>query len=424
MTAAIFRREPGAPTSLDEMTGLTPLVSTTMCPEPRHVFQKLREEYGPVAPVELEPGINGWLVLGYQEILTVARQEQAFSADPANWSVYQENRLAPDSQVRAMMSPYDNAFFTDGERHRRLRAPIDGGLGRIDQRQMRRAVAALCTEVIADFAGRGEADLVADYAAVIPVLAMADVFGMDAAQGRALYRGLLELYSWQGDAAAARERVVGLIAEAVAARRVAPTKDLTSFLAGHPNLRSDAEIYDTVLLLIVGANENAINWISQTLRLMLTDERFGGRLRGGRLGVDDALDEVLWRDPPFTNVAARYALKDTELAGQPIRRGDALILGLAAANADPRIHTGGQTFSEVGNRAHLAWGVGPHSCPARLPARLIVRTAVETALHRLPGVRLAIPAEEVAPVDSAWTRGPASLPVRFTPVQQLDTEQS
>ncbi|MFC6015389.1 cytochrome P450 [Plantactinospora solaniradicis] len=416
MTAATFRREPGAPTSLDDMTGLTPLVSTTMCPEPQHVYQKLREEYGPVAPVELEPGINGWLVLGYQEILTVARQEETFAADPVNWSVYQDDRLAPDSQVRAMMTPYDNAFFTDGERHRRLRAPIDGGLGRIDQRQLRRAVAALCTDVIAEFAGRGEADLVADYAAVIPVLSMAEVFGMDAAQGRALYLGLLELYSWEGDAEAARQRVLGLVAEAVAARRAAPTEDLTSFLAHHPNLHSDAEIYDTILLLIVGANENAINWISQTLRLMLTDARFGGRLRGGRLGVDDALDEVLWRDPPFSNVAARYALKDTELGGQAIRRGDALILGLAAANADPRIHAGGGAFTEVGNRAHVAWSAGPHSCPARLPARLIVRTAVETALHRLPGVRLAIPAEEVASVDSAWTRGPAALPVRFTPV--------
>jgi cytochrome P450 len=424
VTAAIFRREPGAPTSLDDMTGLTPLVSTTMCPEPRHAFEKLREEYGPVAPVELEPGINGWLVLGYQEILTVARQEQVFAADPVNWSVYQQDRLAPDSQVRAMMTPYDNAFFTDGERHRRLRAPIDGGLARIDQRQLRRAVAALCTNVIAEFAGRGEADLVADYAAIIPVLAMAEVFGLDAAQGRALYQGLLELYSWQGDAEAARNRVVGLAAEAVAARRAAPTKDLTSYLAENPNLHSDAEIYDTMLLLIVGANENAINWISQTLRLMLTDGRFGGRLRGGRLGVDDALDEVLWRDPPFTNVAARYALRDTELGGQPIRRGDALILGLAAANADPRIHTDGGTFTEVGNRAHVSWSAGPHSCPARILARLIVRTAVETALHRLPGVRLAIPAEEVAPVDSAWTRGPASLPVRFPPVERPGADQS
>jgi cytochrome P450 len=116
-------------------------------------------------------------------------------------------------------------------------------------------------------------------------------------------------------------------------------------------------------------------------------------------------------------------LHDTELGGQTIRRGDALILGLAAANADPRIHTGGGAFTEVGNRAHVSWSAGPHSCPARLPARLIVRTAVETALHRLPAVRLAIPAEEVAPVDSAWTRGPASLPVRFTPVPNPGPER-
>ncbi|MEQ4302693.1 cytochrome P450 [Plantactinospora sp. B6F1] len=418
MTAATSRREAGTPASLDDMTGLTPLVATTMCPEPRHVFQKLREEYGPVAPIELEPGINAWLVLGYHEVLTVARQEQTYSCDPTDWSVYQAGRLAPDSPVRPMMSPYNNAFFTNGERHRRLRAPIDGGIATIDQRQMRRAVAALCTEVIAGFAARGEADLVADYAAVVPMLAIADTFGLDAVQGRALYLALQQLYAWQADAAAAHRRVMEILAEVVAARRATPTKDLTSFLAAHPNLRGDAEIYDTMLLLIVASNENTVNWIGQTLRLMLTDERFGGRLRGGRLGVDDALDEVLWRDPPFTNAAARYAMSDVELGGQLIRRGDALILGLAAANADPRIHTAGETWSEVGNRAHLAWSAGPHACPATIPAWLIARTAVETALHQLSGVRLAVAPEEVAPVASSWTRGPASLPVRFTPADQ------
>jgi cytochrome P450 len=135
-------------------------------------------------------------------------------------------------------------------------------------------------------------------------------------------------------------------------------------------------------------------------------------VRGGRLGVDDALDEVLWRDPPMTNMPARYALRDTELGGRRIARGDALILGLSAANDDPRVH-GGATEIELGNRAHLAWSAGPHVCPAPVPARLITRTAVETALHLLPDVRLSVDAAELTPHPSPWTRCPASLPVHF-----------
>jgi hypothetical protein len=112
---------------LAELSGLTPLAATTMCPDPQHVFGRLREEHGPVAPVELEPGVHAWLVMGYQELLTVTRQEQLYSCDPSDWSAHHDGTLAPDSFLRPMMSPYDNAYFTNGERHRGVRAPIAGG---------------------------------------------------------------------------------------------------------------------------------------------------------------------------------------------------------------------------------------------------------------------------------------------------------
>ncbi|MEN3613902.1 cytochrome P450 [Plantactinospora sp. ZYX-F-223] len=423
-TSPAIESPAGARKPLAELTGLTPLAATTACPDPQHVFARLRAEHGPVAPVELEPGVHAWLVMGYQEILTVTRQEQVYSCDPDDWSAHHDGSLPADSLLRPMMSPYDNAFFVNGERHRRLRAPIAGGMAEIDQRAMRRAVAALCTDVIGSFAGRGEADLVADYAAIVPVLAVADRFGLDAVQSHELQAGLAAMFAWGADALAAREKVMKILADVVAARRAAPSGDLTSYLAGHPNLRGDAEVYDTMVLLLVAANENTMSCIAQTLRLMLTDERFAGRLRGGRLGVDDAIDEVLWRDPPMTNAPARYALRDTELAGQPVRRGDAMILGFTAANADPRIHPSGEPWREVGNRAHLSWGAGPHACPAQIPARLIVRTAVETALHLLPGVRLAIPVEELQAVPSPWGRTPRSIPVRFTPVRHTADGES
>jgi hypothetical protein len=75
---------------------------------------------------------------------------------------------------------------------------------------------------------------------------------------------------------------------------------------------------------------------------------------------------VLWRDPPTANLPARFALRDTVLAGQAIEKGDALILGFTAANADPRVH-GDDQWGELGNRSHLAFSAGPHMCPAQCP---------------------------------------------------------
>ena len=52
---------------------------------------------------------------------------------------------------------------------------------------------------------------------------------------------------------------------------------------------------------------------------------------------------------------------------------------------------------------------------AEIPARIITRTAVDTALSLLPGIRLAVPAEQLVPRPSPWTRCPTTLPVLFTP---------
>ncbi|MFI6597527.1 cytochrome P450 [Nonomuraea sp. NPDC050536] len=392
---------------------MIPLSATTTCQDPHTVVRRLRREWGEVAWVELEPGVGAWLVMGYHEVLTIARQEKLYSRDARNWRLFQEGVVPPDSGLGPMMFWRPNVIGADGAEHRRLRRPLDDGVGAIDQRRMRKSVESMCGQLVAAFAGRGSADLVAEYAAIIPMLAIADLFGLDVEQGHELLAALRALFGSAEDSQEGNRKFEEILGGVMHARKSVPADDLTTRFLAHPDLNGDAEVLQSMVVMISAAQETTTTWISQTLRLMLTDPRFAGRLRGGRLGVDDALDEVLWRDPPMTNMPARYALRDTELGGQRIRRGDALILGLSAANADPRVHTGDETI-ELGNRAHLAWGAGPHVCPAPVPARLITRTAVETALHLLPDVRLAVAAEELTPHPSPWTRCPASLPVHFS----------
>ncbi|MEU4222882.1 cytochrome P450 [Nonomuraea sp. NPDC026600] len=392
---------------------MIPLSATTTCPDPHGVFRRLRREWGDVAWVELEPGVGAWLVMGYQELLTITRQEKLYSRDARNWRLFQEGVVPPDSGLGPMMFWRPNVVGADGAEHRRLRRPIDDGVAAIDQRGMRRSVEAMCRQLIEDFAERGSADLVGEYAAVVPMLAIAGLFGLDTGQGHELLAALRALFGSAGDSQAGNRRFEEMLGGLMRARKEAPADDLTSHFLAHADLRDEAEVLQTMVVMISAAQETTTTWIAQTFRLMLTDPRFAGRLRGGRLGVDDALDEVLWRDPPMTNMPARYALRDTELGGRRIARGDALVLGLSAANDDPRVHDGA-TEIELGNRAHLAWSAGPHVCPAPVPARLITRTAVETALHLLPDVRLSVDAAELTPHPSPWTRCPASLPVRFS----------
>jgi cytochrome P450 len=246
------------------------------------------------------------------------------------------------------------------------------------------------------------------------MLAVANLFGLDVAYGHELQRALIAMFGSGEDSQAGSRRFEEIIGGAMQSNKNAPADNLTTVFLNHPNLRDDAEVAQSMVLMISAGYETTTTWIAQALRLMLTDPRFRGRLGGWRPGVDDALDEVLWRDPPMANMPARYAVRDTELAGRLIRRGDALILGLEAANSDPRIHVS-DPWTELGNRSHLAWSTGPHACPAQIPARIITRAAVDTALSLLPGIRLAVPARHLIPRPSPWTRCPSTLPVLFTP---------
>jgi cytochrome P450 len=396
------------------MTALTPLQATTNCPHPQQAYQRLREQWGHVAPVELQPGINGWLVMGYEEVLTVSRKEQVFSCDPRHWRDWQREAVPPDSGLGPLMFPRRSAHFADGDEHRRLRAPLDEGIARIDQRRLRRRVESMSADIIATFGGDGEADLLISYSALISMMAVGDLFGLDPARGYELRDAVIALVAADSVSQAAYEHFEEMLTSALHTHQAAGAGDLTGSFLTHPSLRGEEEVLQAMVLMIFASYGATTTWIAQTLALMLTDPRFAGRVRGGRMGLDEALDEVLWRDPPMANMPARYALSATELGGQRIHRGDALILGLAAANSDPRVHPAGQAI-EPGNRAHLAWGAGPHACPAQVPARLITRTAVQTALNLLPDLRLALPAAEVPMHPSPWARCPATLPVTFSP---------
>lgn len=97
-----------------------------------------------------------------------------------------------------------------------------------------------------------------------------------------------------------------------------------------------------------------------------------------------------------------------------------LLLGIAAANADPQVRTDGSTLTG-GNNAFLSFGHGEHRCPfpAQETAEVIARTGIEVLLDRLPDIDLDVPENQLTQRPSPWLRGLAELPVRFTPTPAL-----
>jgi cytochrome P450 len=389
------------------------LVELTGTEDMAAALRELQDHWGPVAPVDLEPGVPGWLVLGHAEVMEVMRTESVFARNPRHW----KEQLPRESSLHAILSPAGRRalYYADGPDHRRLRLPVDEAFAGIDEARTAALVRGVCGRLIDSFSAQGHADLIGGYAAAVSFLAVSGMFGFDDKQGIALLRCASEVFGHGGDPVAALATMDQIVLDHVLATREAPGQDLTASFVAHPNFEDDTEIVHSMVVAICAANEMLVTWIAATLRRMLTDPRYTGRVTGVRRGLDDAMDETLWREPPVANLPARYAVTDCTLGSARIRAGDAIVMGLAAANNDPRVRPADDLF-EAGNRSHLSFGVGPHACPARRPGRLVVKIAVESLMERLD-LRLSDPHVTWAP--SPWSRYPAVLPVTFTPERQV-----
>jgi cytochrome P450 len=199
------------------------------------------------------------------------------------------------------------------------------------------------------------------------------------------------------------------VLELMALKRENPGDDMTSWLLAHPAELTDEEVAHQIVMLVGAGSELAQNLIINTLRLLLSDERFGGDLSGGSLSVEDALDEVLWTEPPLANFGVSYPTEPLEFHGVKLPADQPVVISFAAANNDPST----RAEDRAGNRAHLSWGIGPHACPAQGQARVIATIAIEQLLDRLPDMELAVPVEELTWRPGFIQRAVSSLPVRF-----------
>ncbi|MDN3354125.1 cytochrome P450 [Actinomadura sp. DC4] len=398
-----------------ETGGAVPLYGERFEGATEELFREMRREHGSVVPVLLEDGEPAWLVIGYREAHQVLADSRLFSRDP-----YRCN--GPDYVPPQAVGYTPGMLMSlDGEVHARRVGAVADALAEVDQFQLRGDCERFADRLIDTFAATGEIDLMEHYAYRMPALVMGGMLGLPDADLLGVAEDMKIMSNGREDAMDAYIRFTGVMARLIEAKRVQPGQDVMSRLLGYDTGITDEELIHDILVVISGSQDNTANWIGNTLRLMLTDDRFALTLSGGRSSVGQALNEVLWEDTPVKAAPGRWATRDTELGGRTIRGGDVIIVGLAGASADPRVRSTVHGDSG-GNHAHLAFGTGDHGCPHPAPelAEVIARTAIEVLLDRLPDVRLAVPEEELQWRPAFHVRGLAALPVRFTPAYVVE----
>lgn len=384
---------------------------------PQDTYRALRE-LGPVAPVEIAPGVQAQITTTYASALYLLRNTpQFFAKSPRYWRDLAEGRVPPDSPALMMMQERDNALWKDGHEHVRLRTAISDSLQPIEPHRLRDLVKDSAGSLISQFAACGSADLVGEYAAQLPMMVLFDLFGCPQEIGHRIVGSLVKLFDAAQDAAAANAELEKACLELTYLKRRLPGPDVTSRLIAHPAALTDAEMIQTILLVIGAGTEPSTNLIGNALALLITDDRFSGSVTNGAQSVAGALDHVLWTDPPMANYSPLYAYQDFVYEGVLVRAGVPILVSFAAANTDPSLN---RTDAHLaGNHAHLAFSAGAHGCPAPHLARIIAEEAVTAVLNRLPGLDLAVRAHELVRRPGTFHSGWTHLPVTFPPLSSL-----
>ena len=386
--------------------------------DPMGLYERLRREHGTVAPVLVHGDVPAWLVLGYHENLEVMRSPSRFSRDSRLWHALKDGKVGPDHPLAPIVAWQPIAVFVDGAEHERLRGALNDSLGRFTSRGVRRHITRFTHLLIDDFTTDGCAELVDQFAERLPMLVMTQLLGMPEKYEPQLVEAARDMIQGTETAVSSNAYIMQLLDELVAEKRIAPGPDFASWLIEHHSKLTDTEAAQHLRLVLIAAFETTANLIANTLRRLLTDRTLRSSLaaRGGHLSLPAAVEQVLWNEPPFTAIFGRWATGDTELGGQHIKAGDALILGLAAGNMDPAIRTNpGGPDDASANSSHLAFSSGPHECPGRTIGQAIADTGIDVLLTRLPDIHLAVPESELRINSSLMSQHLVELPVKFTP---------
>ncbi|MEU0502626.1 cytochrome P450 [Nocardia sp. NPDC005998] len=372
--------------------------------DPHAVYREMRRRYGALVPVDLAPGVPATLVVGYYTALRIFNDPDHFPADPRAW----QKNVPADCPVLPMMQWRPNALRNAGDAHARYRQANLAGLEKVDQYGLHDTVAKLAVPLINEFCANGSADMVRQYAFPLAFAVLNAMLGCPAEIAQQAATGMAAIFEGV-DAERGNQLLAGAMLELAQLKRVEPGDDITTRMLRHPAGLSDNEMVHQLGTLYGAGIEPQQNLIVNTLLLILTDERFGGSVLGGTLSTRDALDEVLFNDPPMANFCFTFPRQPILIDDVWLPANQPVVISIAACNTDPTIAAN----QYAGNRSHLAFGAGPHVCPANSLAYLIAQEAIDQLLDALPEIRLA-----VSPGELTWRPGPfhralTALPVAF-----------
>ena len=348
-------------------------------------------------PVHHDMELNRYFLTRHADVATVLDDEDLW-CDP--------NKARPDSISRSHAG-FDLAQapllpLMDGPAHARLRGLVSAALSAEILEAFRPRINTIVTKLLDELdESEFEIELMHRYAARIPRLVIAELFGIDPQQRQqftqwsdAFIAGCVNPNCSENEAlaaAAARTDLDALFSREIAARRGVPTGDLISAMlrAEHAGASlHDVEIIAQCRFLLAAGNITATDLIGNGIRAMLQNTRQMTILRERPELIGNAVEEVLRFDSPVVMVN-RIANRDIVVGGCPIARGETVSVSLAGANRDESVYELPDHFDiERADTHHHSFGGGRHVCLGARLARMQAEEAILGMVVRFPEIEL------------------------------------
>jgi cytochrome P450 len=379
-------------------------------------------------PVFCQPGIDGetmiWFVTRHEDVVAVLLDDERFVRDPALALTPEQLEWASSRMPESFQFIEQHMLNKDGEDHRRLRRLVTKAFTPRMVEQLRPRIQQIADELIDAVEARGEMELVEEFAFPLPITVIAELLGIPAADRdrfRAWSNAIVTPALGPEALAEFGERITDFVAylhDLFERRRAQPGDDLVSALLqvrDGGDALSEQELFSMVILLIVAGHETTVSLLGNAVLALLEHPEQCALLERDPALIGNAIEELVRYDGPVERALNRWAAEDVELGGHTIRRGDDVIVILGSADRDP------ERFSEPdsldlarADTKHVGFGRGSHYCLGAPLARLEAEVALTTLLRRLPGLRLAVSAAELAWRPVPLFRSLARLPVAWS----------
>lgn len=382
---------------------------------PPSEYGRIRME-APITRARLYNGQMVWLVTRWKDVREVLSSPH-FSVDPA------KEGYPSASAARAAEVQSRRTFINmDAPEHMRFRRMLtrDFMLKRIGE--LRPLVQQKVDSLLDVMVEKGPpADFVTDLAGPLPVHVISLMLGVPVEHQDTLreWSRIRNTHSYSPEAIReASKNMELLLEEIIRDKEKGPcdSGDMLTRLINEQIKPGDVtreEVARLGSLLYAAGHETTTNQLGLSVLSLLQHPEQLAALKDNPKLMPAAIEEMLRFHSITQFNSARVATADVEIGGQMIRAGEGVYAIVAAANRDPEAFPEPNRFDihrDVQN-AHVAFAFGVHQCLGQPLARLEMDIVITSLLQRLPGLRLAVPEEELRFNFMTQVHGVESLPV-------------